>query len=137
MSFASHFRKENDSKRFLRKETRCSGRSIKLGDKHYDSLERKDVAAFLKWDLTDERQYKNEKFDCENFALRTMSNAQIYFVDKFNINPAFGMCWVSGRKGMHAINFYIYKSHDSIVYIEPQTDEEYFLNGERVRFLLM
>ena len=66
-----------------------------------------------------------------------MSNAQIYFVDKFDKNPAFGMCWVSGRKGIHAINFYIYKSHDSIVYIEPQTDEEYFLNGERVRFLLM
>lgn len=124
-------------KRFLKKKTRCFGRNIKLGDKNYNPLERNLVMAFLKWDLTDEHQYRNEKFDCENFALRTMSNAQLYFVDKYDINPAFGMCWVSGRKGMHAVNFYIHKSHDSIVYIEPQTDEEYFLRGERVRFVLM
>lgn len=137
MRFPSHFRKENDAKRFLRRKTRCFGRNIKLGDKNYDHLERNKVATFLKWDLTDEYHYYNEKFDCENFALRTMSNAQVYFVDKFDINPAFGMCWVSGSKESHAINFYILKSHDSIVYIEPQTDEEYFLKGEKVRFILM
>lgn len=137
MWFASHFQQEPNTKRFLRKKTRCFGRNIKLGDKKYDPLERKDVDAFLKWELTDEYQYQNEKFDCENFALRTMSNAQIYFVAKFDINPAFGMCWVYGPKGMHAINFYIYGSHDTVVYIEPQTDEEYFLNGKKVRFILL
>ena len=137
MLFERYFRKEPDTKRFLRNKTRCFGRDIKLGDKNYDPLERKDVDIFLEWDLTDKGQYQNEKFDCENFALRTMSNAQIYFVDKFDINPAFGMCWVSGSKGLHAINFYIYGSHDTIVYTEPQTDEEYFVKGEKVRFILM
>jgi hypothetical protein len=137
MRFLNHFRKESNTKRFLRKKTRCWGRNIKLGDKSYGKLQRADVTTFLEWDLTDKRQYTKEKFDCENFALSTMCNAQSYFINNFDINPPFGMCWVSGPEGMHAINFYVHESHDTVVYIEPQTDEEYFLKREKVRFLLM
>lgn len=126
-----------DTSKFLRKSMRCSRGNMKLGDKKYDYLRRDLVDAFLKVDTTDKKQYIKEKFDCENFALRTMSNAQLYFVDHFDINPAFGMCWVDGIDDLHAINFYIAKSPRAIVYIEPQTDKEYFLDGERVRFVLM
>lgn len=138
MSFLNRPRRTSSIKSLLRKQMRCSYRNLHLGDKDYDSLFRGDVTEFLKYDKTDKLKYKKEKFDCENFALRLMSNAQLYFVDKLDINPAFGMCWVQRkREEMRAINFFVSKVLNSIVYIEPQTDTEYFLNGERVRFVLL
>ena len=137
MSGFNRRKKEEGVRRLLRRKTRCSYRNMKIGDRDYDSLGRWEVNTFLNLDKTDKIKYREEKFDCENFALRVMSNAQIYFVEKFNINPAFGMCWVSGKDGLHAINFYILKPHNIIVYIEPQSDDEYFLNGEKVKYILL
>lgn len=138
MCFPNRSERTSSIKSLLRKQMRCSYRNLHLGDRNYDPVLRNDVTEFLKYDKTDKLKYKKEKFDCENFALRVMSNAQLYFVNKFDINPAFGMCWVQRkREEMHAINFYISKVHNSIIYIEPQTDKEYFLDGERVRFVLL
>jgi hypothetical protein len=105
--------------RLIKKQTHCSYSNIFMGDKQYDTLTKDQVIKFLEYDLTDRKKYESEYWDCDNFSLRTMSNAQIYFLENMHLNPALGIVWTE----RHALNFYL--DNNSIIhYIEPQTDCE-------------
>lgn len=108
-------------KKIIRKATRCSSRNIFISDKYLSALKKGDVNDFLERDLTDKKKYTGDPgWDCDNYALRLMSNAQIHFIEKKNINPAFGLCWAGG----HAINLYYCLNDNKIHFIESQLDKE-------------
>ena len=119
-------------KRIVRKTTKASFSKIFIGDAHLSALKLKDVADFLKRDLTDKKIYTGDPgWNCDNYGLRLMSNAQVYFIEKKNINPAFGLCWAGG----HAFNLFYCSDDNKIHFIEPQLDKEIKLLS-RARFVL-
>lgn len=119
-------------KRIVRKATRASSSNIFIGDKYLSGLKLKEVFEFLQHDLTDKKIYTGDPgWDCDNYALRLMSNAQVYFIEKKNINPAFGLCWAGG----HAFNLFYCGDDNKIHFIEPQRDKEITLSA-RARFVL-
>lgn len=119
-------------KRIVRKTTRCPSSKIFIGDAHLSALKLKDVTAFLKQDLTDKKIYTGDPgWNCDKYALRLMSNAQVYFIEKKNVNPAFGLCWAGG----HAFNLFYCLDDNKIHFIEPQLDKEIKLLS-RARFVL-
>lgn len=119
-------------KQLIHKQTGCSYRYIFIGDAHLSALKLKDVIAFLKHDLTDKKIYTGDPgWNCDNYGLRLISNAQVYFIEKKNINPAFGLCWAGG----HAFNLFYCSDDNKIHFIEPQLDKEIKLLS-RARFVL-
>lgn len=118
-------------KYLLHRTTHCPYRYIFLSDKYLSPLSVNQVKDFLDFDMTDRKPYKNEIWDCDNYALRVMSNAQIYFIERENINPAFGLYWTHN----HAKNLY-YCTDGTIHFIEPQLDVETKLLSP-ARFVLM
>ena len=120
-------------KSIVRKATRCASGHIYISDKYLSALGKEDVNDFLERDLTDRKKYTGDPgWDCDNYSLRLMSNAQIEFIEKKNSNPAFGLCWAGG----HAINLYYCSDDDEIHFIEPQLDKEVKLTT-RARFVLI
>jgi len=119
-------------KRIVRKATKAPSSKIFIGDQYLSALKRKDVVAFLKQDITDKKVYTGDPgWNCDKYALRLMSNAQVYFIEKKNINPAFGLCWAGG----HAFNLVYCSDDNRIHFIEPQSDKEIKLSS-RARFVL-
>lgn len=120
-------KKQLTLKSIIRKATRCSSRHIYISDKYLSGLKKGDVTEFLERDLTNKKKYTGDPgWDCDNYSLRLMSNAQIYFIEKKNINPAFGLCWAGG----HAINFYYCLNDNKIHFIESQIDKEIKLHSK-------
>lgn len=126
-------KKQPSLKRIVRKATKAASSKIFIGDRYLSALKFKDVTDFVKQDLTDRKIYTGDPgWDCDNYALRLMSNAQVHFIEKKNINPAFGLCWAGG----HAFNLFYCSDDDKIHFIEPQLDKELKWPLSRARFVL-
>jgi len=83
------------------------------------------MIAFLENDKTDLQEYKENVFDCENFAVRLRAAAHAYFGAK-GINAAICELWgpvlLKGKIVNHGFNGYV--EPNRIFYpIEPQTDD--------------
>ena len=123
-------------KRVLGKELHCSKRRIKVGDKHLDPIQPKAMGEFLINDKTDELQWKKGVLECNTFALFFRARAKRWFLDRGS-NAAVGTIWVypTWTEVAHAFNFYL-NPNMKIIFIEPQTDQERFLNA-RVNFVII
>lgn len=122
--------------RVLGRELHCSKRRIKVGDKHLDPISSAQMSEFLVYDKTDELKWKEEVQDCDNFALYLRANAKKWF-ERQGINAAVATIWTYPTRieVAHAFNFYLLPIL-KVVYIEPQTDMERFLNA-RVNFVII
>lgn len=123
-------------KRVLGRELHCSKRRIKVGDAHLDPVSSAQMSEFLLVDKTDELKWKEGVQDCDNFALYFRANAKKWF-ERQDINAAVATIWIypTWTEVAHAFNFYL-KPNMKVVYIEPQTDNERFLNA-RVDFVII
>ena len=107
-------------KGILKKALHCSRRNIYISDKRFDLVSNKDMQAFLAFDKTDEKEWKEEIWDCDNFSLQFAASAQRYFAQR-NINAAIGIIWTKN----HAFNLSV--NPDFMVRLwEPQSDAEMF-----------
>ena len=117
-------------KRLLRKKTNCSRRNIYVSDPHFDPISDKAMTEFLVFDNTDNNDWKEDIWDCDNFAIQFMASAQRYFAQR-GLNAAVGIIWTE----KHAFNWYL-NTDMKIHYVEPQSDAKMFLT-ERVKLVLI
>lgn len=117
-------------KRILSRELSCSRRCIYVSDPHFDLVSDKDMQTFVAWDKTNEKQWKKNIWDCDNFSLQFAASAQRYFAQR-NINAAIGIIWTK----IHAFNLSINPEFKVRLW-EPQTDKEHFLNA-RVQLVII
>ena len=91
---------------------------------------------FIAVDKTDELEWKKGILECNTFALFFRANAKRWFLDQ-GINAAIGTIWTykTRLEVAHAFNFYLLPTW-KIIYIEPQTDKECFLNA-RVQLVVI
>ena len=88
------------------------------------------MQGFLAFDKTDENEWKEEIWDCDNFSLQFAASAQRYFAQR-GINAAVGIVWTD----KHAFNLSV--NPDFMVRLwEPQTDARLFLNA-RVKMVII
>lgn len=117
-------------KRILSRELRCSRRCIYVSDPYFDLVSDTDMRVFLAWDKTNEKQWKKDIWDCDNFSLQFAASAQRYFAQR-NINAAIGIIWTS----KHAFNLSV-NPDCKVRCWEPQTDKEIFLDA-RVQLVVI
>lgn len=117
-------------KRVLGKAMHCSRRNIYVSDPHFDPISNKSMTEFLVFDETDNKDWKKDIWDCDNFALQFAAAAQRYFAPR-GLNAAVGIIWTN----KHAFNWYLNPNME-VHYIEPQTDTKTFLTG-RVKLVML
>ena len=83
-------------------------------DRKYWVCSQEVFARIVKWDWVDQRKYRADKFDCDNFALIFMARVNGYF----GLNNV-GL--VIDDSSGHAYNIVIFKD-GSIHIFEPQSD---------------
>jgi len=88
------------------------------------------MTEFLVFDETDNKDWKKDIWDCDNFALQFAAAAQRYFAPR-GLNAAVGIIWTKE----HAFNWYLNPNME-VHYIEPQTDTKIFLTG-RVTLVML
>jgi hypothetical protein len=88
------------------------------------------MTEFLVFDETDNKDWKKDIWDCDNFALQFVAAAQRYFAPR-GLNAAVGIIWTN----KHAFNWYLNPNME-VHYIEPQTDTKTFLTG-RVKLVML
>ena len=113
----------------LRKATGC--RDIYISDRRLDLLRKEDVMTFLWIDKTNGKEYKEEVWDCDDFARDLYCRAKNHFAEKRGLNAAFGLVWTS----KHAFNFFV-DTNREVFFIEPQTDAFVSLIN-KARFMLI
>ena len=74
------------------------------------------MADFLSFDRTDNKEWKEDIWDCDNFSLQFAAAAQRYFAPR-GLNAAIGIIWTN----THAFNWYLNTAME-IYFIEPQDD---------------
>lgn len=116
--------------RVLSRAMRCSRRNIYVSDPHFDPISNKAMSAFLVYDNTNNKEWKKDIWDCDNFSIQFMAAAQRYFAP-LGINAAVGIIWTD----THAFNWYL-NTNMEIHYVEPQTDAKMFLTG-RVKLVMI
>lgn len=123
-------------KTLLGREMHCSRRKIYVGDKYLAPVTSKAMGEFLICDETDELEWKKDVLECNTFALFFRANAKRWFLDQ-GINAAVGTIWTykTWKEVAHAFNFYLLPTW-KVIYIEPQTDRERFLNA-RVQLVVI
>ncbi len=123
-------------KRLIANEIHCSKRRIKVGDRYLDPIAPKAMGEFLIADKTDELQWKKGVLECNTFALFFRAHAKRWFLDRGS-NAAVGTIWTyaTWTKVAHAFNFYL-TPNMKVIFIEPQTDQERFLDA-RVDFVII
>lgn len=123
-------------KTFLGRRMHCSSRKVKVGDRYLVPIPPKAMGEFLVYDETDELEWKKGVLECNTFALFFRANAKRWFLNR-GINAAVGTIWTypTREEVAHAFNFYLLPS-GYIIYIEPQTDRERFLNA-RVQLVVI
>ena len=88
------------------------------------------MSEFLAFDNTDNKEWKKDIWDCDNFAIQFMAAAQRYFAQR-GLNAAVGIIWTR----THAFNWYL-NTNLEIHFIEPQADAKAFLSG-RVKLVVI
>lgn len=124
------WKRQKTLKNVIRNEIRCSRRYINISDKHLDPISDKDMGAFLTYNNTEKSKYRDEIWDCNNFALQLAAAAQRYFAPK-GINCAVGIIWTN----KHAFNISV-NTEFKVRLWEPQTDKRCFLDG-RVKLIVI
>jgi hypothetical protein len=114
----------------------CSRRRINVGDKYLSPIPSKAMGEFIVIDETDELEWKKGVLECNTFALFFRANAKRWFLNQ-GINAAVGTIWTypTQEEVAHAFNFYLRPTWQ-VIYIEPQTDRERFLNA-RVQLVII
>ena len=84
-----------------------------LTDYNYFLPNKKQVEEFLKYDLTNYKQYKKESFDCDDFALVLLGKLKNHFK---------GFAFGFGMSDSHAFNVFI-DNEKQLWIIEPQNDK--------------
>ena len=88
------------------------------------------MTEFLVFDGTNNKEWKEDIWDCDNFAIQFMAAAQRYFAQR-GLNAAVGIIWAK----KHAFNWYL-NTNMEIHYVEPQTDAKTFLTA-RVKLVMV
>lgn len=115
---------------------------LKLADAEYKYVSIEEIKRFLAWDTANERTYRVNEYDCDDYALQLMAHFRSVDGHKLG-NSAFGIAWGNTASlGYHAFN--ITYDGSRIVFIEPQTDELWSykdnkINGKKyeVDFIMM
>jgi hypothetical protein len=130
-------KRKKSLKYVLARAMHCSKRRIFLGDKFLEPITSKAMGEFLVADETDELEWKKNVLECNLFALYLRANCKKWF-GRQGLNVAVGTIWVypTRNKVGHAFNFYVLPSLE-VRYIEPQTDAEMFLEGRRVKLVII
>lgn len=106
---------------------------VVLLDHTYKVPNMKDFFNWLKIDMTNEKKYKADDFDCEDFAMKVYSNSREQFG-----SITFGM--VMNSDPAHAYNVIICEDEDGeavIFDLEPQNDTITEYSKETVWLVLM
>lgn len=129
-------RRQPTLKTALSRQMGCSSRRINVGDKYLAPVTSKAMGGFLIYDKTDELEWKKGILECNTFALFFRANAKRWFLNR-GINAAVGTIWTypTREEVAHAFNFYLLPTL-YVIYIEPQTDRERFLNA-RVQLVVI
>jgi hypothetical protein len=123
-------------KTLLSRQMHCSRRKINVGDEYLSPVTPKAMSKFIIYDKTDELEWKRNVLECNTFALFFRANAKRWFLNQ-GINAAVGTIWTYPTRAevAHAFNFYLVPPL-YVIYVEPQTDKERFLNA-RVQLVLI
>lgn len=123
-------------KRLLSEQMHCSRRQVNVGDQYLTPIPSKAMSDFLVYDKTEELEWKKGILECNTFALLFRANAKRWFLNQ-GINAAVGTIWTYPTRTEvgHAFNFYL-TPELKVIYIEPQTDRERFLNA-RVQLVVI
>jgi len=83
----------------------------------------KQLQDFLAYDKVSKKEWTNEDYDCDNFAVDLWANAK-----SWDTRIALGFCTVTLKDCRHAINIGLVDDNGTIklVYIEPQNDVIYY-----------
>ena len=129
-------KREPTLKRLLSKAMHCSRRRINVGDRYLEPVTSKEMGEFLTYDKTDELKWKKGVLECNTFALFLRANAKRWFLNVCR-NVAVGTVWTypTSDKIGHAFNYYL-NPDLKVVYIEPQSDRECFLDA-RVKLVVI
>lgn len=94
------------------------------------------MGEFLIYDKTDELKWKKGILECNTFALFFRAQAKRWFLNQ-GLNVAVGTIWTYATREEveHAFNFYL-KPDLKVIYTEPQTDKERWLNA-RVKLIII
>ena len=95
--------------------------SLSLSDKRYYVIPWEKWLTLIKVDWTDERKYKTDNFDCDNFAFAFSARmSTVYGINTAGV--AYGkMVYKDGKTIGHAFNLIV--ATDKIMVYEPQSDE--------------
>ena len=116
--------------RIISKALHCSRWHIHVADPRYDLIDDKAMSEFMAYDYTENKKWKKDIWDCDNFSIQFMASAQRYFAQR-GINAAIGIIWAD----KHAFNLSV--SPDFKVDLwEPQTDLRAFLTA-RVKLVVI
>jgi len=96
---------------------------LKVLDNEYALLTKTQIEEFLKSDWTNFRNYRKEKFDCDDFAIVLLGR----FHEKF------GNCSVGfACSDTHAFNFFVDEKR-KLWLIEPQTDKIFISSNSKYK----
>jgi hypothetical protein len=101
-----------------------------IADERYRLMKKDMLINLLKKDKTDQYQWIEEDWDCDNFAEVLDGNIDELTYPK---GYAFGQLWFFTNTFGHAINFAILDTKD-IVLIEPQNDEIFTWNDIKNKY---
>ena len=102
-------------------------------DNFYYTITNDYVDTFLRRDNLNNRTYREDKYDCDNYALSLMTRIldQNYYID-ISYNFAFGMCILQ----KHAVNLFI-NQHYNTYCVEPQNDTIFKCDFDMCNYIIM
>ena len=102
-------------------------------DNFYYTLTNDYVETFVRRDSLNNRTYRPDKYDCDNYALSLMTRIldQNYYID-IPYNFAFGMCILQ----KHAVNLFINNNYNTYC-VEPQNDTIFKCDIDMCNFIIM
>jgi len=117
-------------------KTGISKNKIWQADETYYYTDLKTIKDILKYDLTDEREYESEKYDCDDFAATVYSKFR-YIFELNTMGMARGIKIVDNTTGKtigwHRANVFVaWDNSLKVYYLEPQTDYITELTGKEV-----
>ena len=86
-------------------------------DEGYDMISLSELKKYLRWNKVSNRKWTREDFDCDNFAIKVMSD-----VKEWMPRACFGFCTITFDNGYrHAVNLFIDENYQ-VWFVEPQND---------------
>lgn len=108
---------------------------IILSDKAYTTIDEESVSKVFKRARLDEKQYRPEVLDCENFAMEMLVQINDFGYGNWKLNYGYAFGIVYGDiPTPHAINWFI-TPEKKLLFIEPQSGEIFEPKGDNIVFL--